>query len=163
MAVKVKFLSVVVPIENINKSSIEGGLSGLLKQFGNSRGKSFWLDEHLYVEFAMNPIDIQSLVEKWESLGLSSRTEEGGQRMWRDLCVVDFYQGPTLPCRWLTFDPNANTVWRSGTAPGAIVGPDSEGDPAPLFIPSEKMAEMARFATSGLGRNVEAKPWWKFW
>jgi hypothetical protein len=163
MAVKIKFLSVVVPIENINKSSIKGGLPGLLAQFGSSRGKSFWLDEDLYVEFAMNPVDIQAMVQRWESLGLTPRAEESGQRVWKDLCVVDFYQGPTLPCRWLTFDPNKKVVWKSGVASGAIVGPDSEGDPAPLFIPREKASEMARFATSRQAEKIERKPWWKFW
>lgn len=170
MAVKIKCLSVVVPIENINKTS--EGLPGLLEKFGNHRGKAFWLDEHLYVEFAMNPADTQAIVERWESVGLIPRTEEAGQRVWKDLCVVDFYRGPTLPCGWLTYDVDQKVAWKTAAGPESTVGPDFEGDPAPLFVPRERGAEMAGFLPSNFhekavpfsrNENAERKPWWKFW
>jgi hypothetical protein len=162
MAVRIKFLSVVVPIERINGSTLPSGLDGLVAQYGAAQGKSFWHDESLYVEFAMNPNDVQAIVQRWESLGLTSKVETNGVRTWKDLCVVDFYQGPTLSCSWLNYDANQHLAWKKGTEPGQIIGPDLEGDANPLFVHQQQMAQLHKYAVTD-GKLTNDKPWWKFW
>src|SRR5262245_7349257 len=132
MAVRIKFISVVVPIERINASSISGGWQGIIAGHSRSAGKAFWHDDYLFVECAMNPMDTQSLVQRWESHGLVARVEANGTRRWKDVCVVDYYKGPTLPCEWLEFDPASKVAWKKGELPGRINGPDAGAEP--LFL-----------------------------
>ena len=99
-------------------------------------GKAFWLDDHLFVEYAMNPMDTQALVQRWESHGLIARVETNGTRAWKDVCVVDYYKGPTLPCDWLEFHPSTKVAWKRGQSIGEIAGPQEEGDP--VFLTPEQ-------------------------
>jgi len=52
-------------------------------------------------EGAMGPYDIEAMVKKWENLGLVTVSNERGVRKWVDMCVVDYFGGPTLKCHWL--------------------------------------------------------------
>lgn len=49
--------------------------------------------------------------------------------MWEDLCVVDVFKGPTLPCNWLGFDRGNKSglsyAWLLGKPKGELVGRDS--------------------------------------
>jgi hypothetical protein len=159
MAVRIKFLSVVVPIDKINASSIPGGLQGILASNPQIAGKAFWHDDLLFVEFAMNPMDTQALVQQWESHGLVARVEANGARQWKDVCVVDYYEGPTLPCGWLEFDPNTKVAWKKGESPGEITGPATEGDP--LFMTPKQFQHAQEYAVPAECQGI--KPWWKFW
>lgn len=67
-----------------------------------------------------------------ESEGLELREMVNGVRTWKDICVVDYYQGPTLPCPWLAVDMVGHVAWLAGTTPGPVVGPPP--DPAPVKI-----------------------------
>ena len=159
MAVRIKFISVVVPIKRINASSISGGLQGIVAGHPQSAGKAFWHDDHLFVEYAMNPMDTQSLVQRWESYGLVARVEVNGTRRWKDVCVVDYYKGPTLPCEWLEFDPGSKIAWKKGELAGEINGPDSGGDP--LFLTPGQFQRIQKYAVPS--DTQKANPWWKFW
>jgi len=164
MAVKIRYLSVVVPIASIDRSGEPGGFKGLLERDSEGRGKSFWHDDALFVEYGMHPDDIQMLVERWEALGLTSRIEVNGQRKWKDLCVVDYYEGPTLACDWLDYDTATHVAWKKGTTQENPAGPDHDGDPEPVFVPNDRAAQMASFITAPREKApVEARPWWKFW
>ena len=69
----------------------------------------------------MNPADIESLVEKWMSLGFQPTAEVDGQRIWQDCCVVEsMLGGPTLPCEWLELSEDGRSAWLKGTQPGEI-------------------------------------------
>jgi hypothetical protein len=160
MAVRIKFLSVIVPIEKIDASPLKGGLRGILQTQPSLVGKAFWHDDNLFVEYAMNPIDVQSLVQRWESLGLVGRAESNGVRCWKDVCVVDYYNGPTLPCAWLEFDPRTKTAWKKGSAAGEVVGPVTEDQP--LLVSEKQMQELRKHAVPQKP-NEQSKPWWKLW
>lgn len=156
MAVRVQFISVIIPIEQIDRSSIPGGFSGLLESEGDNVGKLVWHDDHLFAECAMNPFDVQAIVERWESRGLTARVGTDDSRYWKDLCVVDFYQGPTLPCRWIQFDPREHVVWHKKSPRGTVVDPSVKHEDNPTMLTPEMM-KSAQVSTD------TKKPWWKFW
>ena len=159
MAVRIKFLSVVVPIERINASSIPGSFQGILASHPQIAGKAFWHDDHLFVEFAMNPMDTQALVQQWESQGLVARVETNGARQWKDVCLVDYYKGPTLPCDWLEFDPSTKVAWKKDEAIGDITGPITADDP--LFLTPKQFRRAQEYAVPVESQGI--KQWWKFW
>ena len=67
-------------------------------------------DDHLCRFGAMDPFSIHCIMEEWEKVGLKPQRKRKGVPYWADLCVVDTFDGPTLPCRWLEFDPERHVV-----------------------------------------------------
>jgi hypothetical protein len=162
MAVKVQFITIVVPIARINTSTEPGGFAGLLTREADSLGKRFWHDEQLYATAVMSPTDAQSVMEEWEAKGLVGRTSTDDSRQWKDLCVVDYYQGPTLPCNWLEWDPGSHSVWMKGTEPGVLASPDHRHEANPVLITPAMMQKLGKHVRVA-GAPPVAKPWWKLW
>ena len=101
MAIALEFIDFVVPIALI-RQKYPGGWAQCLQDHERLIGGRVWFDEHLLRDGAMNPADIESLVDEWTSLGFQPTTELDGQRIWQDCCVVEsMLGGPTLPCDWL--------------------------------------------------------------
>ena len=72
----------------------------------------------------MNPMDIESLIEEWEKLGLKGIAEVNGQKIWKDFCVLEGGNGgPSLPCDWLVYDGNNNCVYLREMPEGELIGP----------------------------------------
>jgi hypothetical protein len=112
MAIELEFIDFIIPIKNIDMV-YPGGFKQLKKDCdmnGNVSG-IYWHDDYLFRDGAMNPMDIESLVIEWEELGLKGIVEINGQEQWKDFCVVEgLMGGPTLPCDWLVFDEQNNSV-----------------------------------------------------
>ena len=106
MAVGLEYVSLIVPIKNIEEY-YPGGFKKYKNDNKNSIGASIWYDEHLLRDGAMNRYDIGRLIEEWESYGLKGVVEVDGEKQWKDLCVVDYFAGPTLPCAWLKYRGSA--------------------------------------------------------
>lgn len=120
MAIKLEFIDFVVPIALI-RQKYPGGWKQCLKDHERLIGGRVWFDEHLLRDGAMNPGDIESLVEEWTGLGFQPTVELDGQRIWKDCCVVEsMFGGPTLPCDWLEFSEDGQSAWLSGTTSGEI-------------------------------------------
>jgi len=95
----------------IEKCQKIGGFEGLLKyhthlierqnQKPEETHKIGWNHE-LFRESAMGSWDIDTIVSFWQDQGLVLYEEKDGKKQWKDLCVVDFFGGPTLPCEWLS-------------------------------------------------------------
>lgn len=119
MAVLVEFTSIIVPIRIIREKCG----SGRWESHYSKQASCCWHDKHLFRMGAMIPYDIARRLREWEAEGLSLRGGSREHPRWQDVCVVDFYEGPTLPCSWLEFDPLAHCVWLAGKPRGAIVGP----------------------------------------
>ena len=68
----------------------------------------------------MSPIG--DLVEYLESEGLTPRDFSTGVRMWKDICIVDEFDGPTNPCPWIDVDMLQQIAWKRGTPPGEVRG-----------------------------------------
>ncbi len=53
----------------------------------------------------MSPNDVDFIITSWQERGLELFEVDGdGNESWKDLCVVDMFGGPTLPCSWLEFE-----------------------------------------------------------
>lgn len=100
MAVELEFISLIIPIEKIEKK-YPGGFNKYKSDNSQSIGRRIWYDKYVVRDGAMNPMDIEYMVKQWEELGLVGIIEENGKKQWKDLCVVDFFNGITLPCNWL--------------------------------------------------------------
>jgi hypothetical protein len=166
MAVQVQFITIVVPIERINTSTEPGGFTGLLQREADSVGKCFWHDKHLYATAVMSPMDAQYVMKHWEAKGLVARTSMGESRRWKDLCVVDYYQGPTLPCDWLEWDAASHSVWHKGTERGQLIKPDDQHEANPIFVTPAMMQTLGK-SKQAVGapplQQHAKKAWWKLW
>lgn len=119
MAVKLEFISVIVPVKNI-KAKCE---AGYWEDYVSRLDMNCWHDSHLFREGAMNPYDIETMMEGWAQHGLKPFGWDGDKKHWKDLCVVDYRSGLTLPCEWLRVDLKGHCVWYAGEPRGEIIGP----------------------------------------
>ena len=99
MAVELEFISIIIPIKNIEKY-YPGGFEKYKKDYFDLIGGKIWYDDYILRDGAMNPIDIEYIVNEWEKLGLKPFKE--GKKEWDELCVVDYFGGLTLPCKWIS-------------------------------------------------------------
>jgi hypothetical protein len=103
MAINLEMINIIIPI---SKVIVCVGLSkfNAMSEFGLSH------DDYLYRIGAMNTFDVEQIIQYWKQKGLKLTGKRKGSEYWRDICVVDTFEGPTLPCDWLEFDPEANKV-----------------------------------------------------
>lgn len=78
MAVALEFIDFVVPIALI-RQKYPGGWEQCLKDHERLIGARVWFDDHLLRDGAMNPRDIESLVEEWSDLGFEPTGMIDGQ------------------------------------------------------------------------------------
>lgn len=122
MAIATEFIDFIVPIKIIEKK-YPGGWAQCLEDHADALGRRVWHDDHLFRDGAMNPRDIEYLVNYWTDLGFSPTEEKNGQKVWKDVCVFEgFFSGPTLPCDWIDFDRKLHAVFLKGTPVGELNG-----------------------------------------
>lgn len=100
MAINTEFIDFIIPIETIRKK-YPGGWEQCLLDHAPLLGGRVWHDDYLFRDGTMNPMDMQNLVEEWESMGFTSTVEVNGKKHWVDFCVHDMMGGVTLPCDWI--------------------------------------------------------------
>ena len=111
MSIKCEYIDFIIPIENINMVYPGGFEKFKSDNIENFKGR-MWHDDKLFRDGAMNSYDIQQLFDYWTKLGLKGVFDEYGEKSWEDFCVVESMMGgPTLPCYWLTFDPETSTAY----------------------------------------------------
>lgn len=122
LAVALEFIDFIVPIRTI-EGKYPGGWQRCLDEHKPLVGGRVWFDDHLFRDGAMNPLDIQRIVERWASKGFETMREVDGRSVWSDCCVVENMRGgPTLPCDWIDFTPDGKAAFLRGTEPGPIAG-----------------------------------------
>ena len=127
MAIALEFIDLIIPISVIEEK-YPGGWNQCLLDHAELIGGAVWYDEKLFRIGAMSSHDIESLVEEFEKAGMEPTDLRDGMRVWKDVCVVESMSaGPTLPCDWLTFDPDKRIAYLTGTEPGAIIGSGNVG------------------------------------
>ena len=94
-------ISVVIPLSKIY-AVYEGGKEAFWRDHHPSEGECD--GEILRMSFS-NSTDVECMIEDWKRRGLKPTRKQKGQICWQDLCVVDLFSGPTLPCDWLEYDP----------------------------------------------------------
>ncbi len=117
-----EFIDFIVPIARI-REKYPGGWETCLKDHANLIGGRVWYDEHLFRDGAMNPRDIEYLVDEWTALGFNPYDEVEGVRHWDEMCVVEsLFDGQTLPCDWLAIAETGASAYLLSTDPGVLVG-----------------------------------------
>jgi hypothetical protein len=120
MAIALEFIDFIVPISVIHQK-YPGGWDQCLKDHEPLIGGRVWFDDHLLRDGAMNPRDIESLIEEWTALGFQPTEERDGEKVWKDCCVVEsMFGGATLPCDWLEIGDDVRSAWLKDTTPGPI-------------------------------------------
>jgi hypothetical protein len=129
MAITTEFIDFIVPIKTI-RDKYPGGWEQCLKDHEGLIGGRVWYDEHLFRDGAMNPMDIESLVERWEAMGFEGIVIENNRKFWKDICVFEM-GGATLQCDWIDFDRETRTAFLIGTQLGEIACRGSNNKESP--------------------------------
>lgn len=131
MAIQIKYYNIIIPIASLSKCKRIRNLNGILHFYSNqNKLKSVWHDNYLVtIGGIMFPGDVEREVLILQDLGLTPFEEKTGEKLWKDLCVADFLQGPTLPCSWINTETNPFNVanscaWLKGKEKGEIVSPN---------------------------------------
>lgn len=124
MAIATEFIDLIIPIQTI-RDKYPGGWEQCLKDHEHLINRRVWYDEYLFRDGAMNPMDIESLIEHWESMGFEGIVEKDGKKYWKDMCVFEgAFGGATLGCDWLAIDRKTRSAYLKGTDIGEVVFPD---------------------------------------
>jgi hypothetical protein len=119
-----------IALEHINfivrRSTIEekypGGWDQCLIDHASSLGTRVWYDEHLFRDGAMNPIDMESLVNAWRAIGFQAILING-EKKWLDCCVIDeSLETLTLSCDWIKIDLAGAFAYLKDQDPSEIMG-----------------------------------------
>ena len=129
MSIATEFIDFIVPIQTI-RDKYPGGWEQCLKDHQNLIGGRVWYDDHLFRDGAMNPMDIESLVEKSEAKGFEGIVTREGRKYWKDMCVFEM-GGATLLCDWIDFDRETRTAFLRGTEPGEIASRSTNNKESP--------------------------------
>ena len=122
MAIATEFIDFIVPIKTIEQK-YPGGWEQCLADHAHLIGGRVWYDKHLFRDGAMNPMDIEWLVNYWTDLGFICSSEIDGQKIWHDVCVFEGLFGEaTMPCDWIEFDPTLRAVYLKGADIGEVKG-----------------------------------------
>ena len=122
MAIELRCISIIIPIAKLKKSREIPDVDEFLQKHRDG-SSGCWFDRHLFrYPGGMNWMDVELSLNEFKSLGLMLTRKYKGVDHWQDVCVVDAFRGPTMPCRWLEYDPEHNIVWAAGKEPGEIVG-----------------------------------------
>ena len=137
MAVLIQFTTLLVRIDRLMAVTSDGVVDIM-------RGwPQYWRDQHLVaVPFMdMGAAELAAELERW---GLTLRDTSSGTTTWKDICVVDYYDGPTNPCPWLEYDPEEHIAWLKGTPQGRVAGPEHRHEDAPIRVTPDKLHDLMR-------------------
>lgn len=151
MSIRLQYFTVLVPLARIR--AVPGLEARLAQKFPGGV-----TDEHLWSLSSMGPP--RDVGDYFEAEGLQLREMVDGVRTWKDLCVVDYYDGPTNPCPWLEVDLADHLVWLRGTKPGPVAGPPFvDAEPikvVPATIPAVPGTSVAPPAIAAAERDARA-------
>jgi len=88
MAIMLEFMSLIIPIENIDKV-YEGGFKEYLKSERHNSTAMAWYDKHLYRKgWGGDSQLIDDEIQFWEDLGLTPAIKTSRGKKWKDLAVL---------------------------------------------------------------------------
>lgn len=141
MTIALECINLIIPIALIEKKH-PGGWQAFLTE--NPGLPLDYYDQHLLRLGAMDSLGILFLIEDWKKKGFKPYKTVDGIKHWKDMCVVDTFSGPTLPCTWLQFDAVRRTA--------SLAGSDRQSNFS--LTPGNKIIEMK--IPKYLTDNVEA-------
>jgi hypothetical protein len=121
MAIALEHINFVVRRATIEEK-YPGGWGQCLIDHASSLGTRVWYDEHLFRDGAMNPIDMESLVNAWRAIGFQA-VLINGEKKWLDCCVIDeSLETLTLSCDWIEIDLAGAFAYLKDQDPSEIMG-----------------------------------------
>ncbi len=123
MAIMTEFISFIVPIKIIEEK-YPGGWTQCLEDYAGLIGGRIWYDDHLFHDGAMNPLDMEKIVENWTAMGFECVGEKDGEKYWKDACVYEaMFDGAILPCDWIETDHTGRYVALKDAPVCELAGP----------------------------------------
>jgi hypothetical protein len=116
MAIKLEFVNLIIPIEKINNSKLEGGFNTIIKKYENSIGKSVWFDKHLFRMGWMDTWFIDSEIDFWVEHGLVPLEVRNGIEFWCDMFAISTGINQfNSNCDWIKVNSSQTKAWLKGT------------------------------------------------
>lgn len=124
MSIYCVYVNLIIPISKIDLV-YPGGFIKFKED--NSIGYSLgvlWNDNYLFRDGAMNTIDIDYRIKKWENLGLKGLSVINGKIKWIDFCLFEgIFGSSNLSCDWIVYDTNSRSDYLKDHPFGKIVFP----------------------------------------
>lgn len=121
MAIKIEFVNLIIPIENINRSTFEGGFEKHLEEFKGLIGGPVWYDQHLFRMGWMDTWMIDGYINFWKDHGLIPIVKRNGVEYWQYLFAISTGLNMFMTnCDWVEYDLKKHKVWLKGTDPDDI-------------------------------------------
>jgi hypothetical protein len=127
MAVALEFISLIIPIQNIDKV-YQGGFERYKIDNAEAIGRNVWYDEYLLRDGAMGWDDIEVMLEEWKNRGLELVKMVDGHNEWLEVCVLYDFDGPSLPCDWIVSEYFSFQARLKGVPIGRLVNRDNVND-----------------------------------
>ena len=105
MAVQLENFNIIIPRAVID-GAYEGGSEAFIKE---AHIEDLYFDEKIVRIGASDSLEIGTIIEEWTARGLRDIRKRKGKRTWIDLCLIDTYEGLTLPCRWISIEGKSAT------------------------------------------------------
>lgn len=128
MSVHLEFINFIIPVHVI-KEKYPGGWKKCLSDHENLIGGRVWYDDYLFRDGAMNPGDIQHLIDEWSGMDFITHTEvDNKPTKWVDVCVVEgMFGGATLECDWIEVDAVGGFASLKEKPAGDVISRESFG------------------------------------
>ena len=121
MAIALEHINFIVRSATIEEK-YPGGWDQCLIDHASSLGSRVWFDEHLFRDGAMNPIDMENMVNAWRDFGFQV-VLINGEKKWLDCCVIDEnFETLSLPCDWIELNILGEYAFLKNEEPGEIRG-----------------------------------------
>lgn len=121
MAIKIEFVNLIIPIENINRSTFEGGFEKHLEEFEGLIGGPVYYDKHLFRMGWMDTWLIDGYIRFWENHGLIPIVKKNGVEFWQDLFAISTGLNMFMTrCDWIEYDLKKRIAWLKETDPDDI-------------------------------------------
>lgn len=151
MAIRYEFMNLVIPIQTIDKY-YPGGFKEYHSKHKSSFGTRCWYDEHLFRDGAMNGMDIEDLIKRWQRFGLVLLAERDGKKMFKDMCVFDYFTDLNDVCDWLEYGTDPFSIYYRGRPEGAAIGRHEVNVAREKRAPSPVLVEEINYIF-GVGKN----------
>lgn len=116
MAIRIEFVNLIIPIERINNSQLEGGFKSVINKYKNAIGRSVWFDEYLFRIGWMDTWMIDSEIDFWINQGLKPLENRNGTEFWYDMfaisCGINQFN---TNCDWIKINSSQTKAWLKGT------------------------------------------------
>lgn len=121
MAILIEFVNLIIPIEKINQSNLEGGFDTIKKEYDHLIGKAVWFDKYLFRMGWMDTWMLDGKINFWKKSGLVPSEKINGKEYWKDMIVISTGLDRFITnCDWIETDLSRRVVWLKGTDPNDI-------------------------------------------